>query len=1116
MRVPVSWLRTLVPGLTASADEIAAALVRAGLEVEQVAPRRPRRHRRRRRRGPRRRGADRLQEADPLLPRRRRRPRRTRSSAAPPTSRRATASPSPCPAPCCPATSASPRAQTYGHTSDGMICSGAELGLSDESDGILVLPPDTPLGVDVVELLQLRDEVLDIAVTPDRGYAAVGPRRRPRDRHRLRARARRPRPARGAGRDRRRLPASASRTRTAATATSPASSRGLDPAAPSPAWLQRRLVLAGMRPISLAVDVTNHVMLELGQPLHAFDLDALRGEVVVRRAQAGERLTTLDGQDRALDPDDLLITDDSGPIALAGVMGGGPDRGHRRRRRRSCSSRRTSRRCPIARTARRHRLPSEASRRYERGVDPRPRRGRRGGRRAAARRARRRDRRTGHRRRHPRRRAGAARCRSTRPGGWPAATYAPEVVRRRLEDVGCTVAGDDPLEVVPPPWRPDLTGTRRADRGGRCGSRATTRSRSSCRPLRPAAASPPSSGCAAPPSRALAAGRAGRGRHAAVRRRAGARGARRRRWTCPRLVNPLSAEEALLRPTLLPGLLAAVVRNASRGLPDVALFETGHVFLGTGAQRRRPRRRRPADGGRRVAALDAALPAQPRHLGLALAGAAASLGRRRRRRGRARPRARARAGAAGRRRTVPSTRAAAPSCCSTARRVGLAGELHPRVVAALGLPARTCAAEAEPRRARRGRRGARSAAARRSSRTSRRPRSTSPWSSTPACRPPTSSRRCATAPARCSRSCGCSTSTPARRSARAGARWPTPCACARRTAPSPTSRCSARATPRSPRPASRPAPSCAAHDRRLRRVALVTGGGRGLGRAVARAARRGRLLGRGHRPRRRGASTRPSRQAAAARAARRRHRPRRTSRTRSGARRRRARAGRPARRQRRPLRRRRTAVGERPRRLVARRRGQPARPAARAVAAALPGDGRSAARGRVVALGSGFGNRADAARQRPTRPSKAALLRLVEAVGRRARRHRRRRPSRSAPGWSRTDMTRGFPAGFTAAHPEFATRPTTAGRRRRLAAWCCASRRRARRAAGRSCTSRRRRPGRRPPLTDRVCAGTGCSLPDVRDRPRDPGGPRRACPARTDATGTLRRDLRDGPRRSAA
>ncbi len=258
--------------------------------------------------------------------------------------------------------------QTYGRTSDGMICSGAELGISDESDGILVLPADTPLGVDVVELLGLRDEVLDIAVTPDRGYQLS-----------VRGVAREtatafglaladpgltdvPEPSDDGYAVRVDAPDGCDRY-VARVVT------GLDPTAASPAWLQRRLVLAGMRSVSLAVDVTNAVMLELGQPLHAFDLDALQGEVVVRRATAGERLTTLDGQDRVLDPEDLLITDGSGPIALAGVMGGGPT---------EVTAGTTSillesahfAPLSIARTARRHRLPSEASRRYERGVDP--------------------------------------------------------------------------------------------------------------------------------------------------------------------------------------------------------------------------------------------------------------------------------------------------------------------------------------------------------------------------------------------------------------------------------------------------------------------------------------------------------------------------------------------------------------------------------------------------------------------------------------------------------------------------------------------------------------------------------------------------------------------------
>src|SRR5439155_11460470 len=95
-----------------------------------------------------------------------------------------------------------------------------------------------------------------------------------------------------------------------------------DPAADSPQWMKRRLVHAGMRPISLAVDVTNYLMLELGQPMHAWDLARLAGELVVRRARPGERLTTLDGAERALDPEDIVIADDSGVVSLAAVMGG--------------------------------------------------------------------------------------------------------------------------------------------------------------------------------------------------------------------------------------------------------------------------------------------------------------------------------------------------------------------------------------------------------------------------------------------------------------------------------------------------------------------------------------------------------------------------------------------------------------------------------------------------------------------------------------------------------------------------------------------------------------------------------------------------------------------------
>ena len=209
--------------------------------------------------------------------------------------------------------------KTYGHLSDGMICSVRELGIGDEHDGILVLPKGSPLGVDAGTVLGFADEVLDVAPTPDRGYGMS-----------VRGVARELAAAYGvAFRD----PAEAS----ALLATHPDTTgaggwpvrlddptgcdrfvvlalRGLDPAKPSPDWIQRRLRVAGVRSISLAVDITNYVMLELGQPLHAYDLDKVHGTIVVRRAVAGERVRTLDAADRSLHPDDLVIADDSGAI----------------------------------------------------------------------------------------------------------------------------------------------------------------------------------------------------------------------------------------------------------------------------------------------------------------------------------------------------------------------------------------------------------------------------------------------------------------------------------------------------------------------------------------------------------------------------------------------------------------------------------------------------------------------------------------------------------------------------------------------------------------------------------------------------------------------------------
>ena len=267
--------------------------------------------------------------------------------------------------------------KTYGHVSEGMICSVRELAIGDDHTGILVLPPDAPLGTDFVSYAKLRDEVFEIAVTPDRGYAVS-----------VRGVARELASAFG-------VPF----TDPAETALPDATLlggpldyvgpdvypariadptacdrfvlrevRGFDPTAPAPLWMRVRLARSGMRSVSLAVDVTNYLMLELGQPLHAFDRSKLTGEIVVRRAQPGEKLETLDHVVRTLDPDDILITDASGPISMAGTMGG-----------LSTEIDESSTDLVIeaahfdargtAKMSRRHKLHSEASYRFERGVD---------------------------------------------------------------------------------------------------------------------------------------------------------------------------------------------------------------------------------------------------------------------------------------------------------------------------------------------------------------------------------------------------------------------------------------------------------------------------------------------------------------------------------------------------------------------------------------------------------------------------------------------------------------------------------------------------------------------------------------------------------------------------
>jgi phenylalanyl-tRNA synthetase beta chain len=257
-----------------------------------------------------------------------------------------------------------------GIASFGMLCSPRELRLAEESEGILILPSDAPLGARLPAYLGIEDVVLDIDVTPNRGdclsvlgiareiAALTGTRLR---RQRL-------------GVHERGAPAGQSVTvriddpagcgRYAARVV-----RGLR-VAPSPPWMQQRLLAVGLRPINNVVDATNWVMIERGQPLHAFDFDRLpQPQIVVRRAGAARALRTLDGVERALQADDVLITTGAEPVAIAGIMGGAAS---------EVTDATTTVLLESAwfdpgsvrRTARRLDLPSEAAYRFERGVDP--------------------------------------------------------------------------------------------------------------------------------------------------------------------------------------------------------------------------------------------------------------------------------------------------------------------------------------------------------------------------------------------------------------------------------------------------------------------------------------------------------------------------------------------------------------------------------------------------------------------------------------------------------------------------------------------------------------------------------------------------------------------------
>ncbi len=604
--------------------------------------------------------------------------------------------------------------KTYGRTSDGMICSTAELNLGTDHSGILVLPPGTAEpGAPAADLLGLDDVVFHLAITPDRGYCLS-----------VRGMAREiacaydlefvdpadvsPLPAEGEA-----LPL----TIEPATGVIRFGLRpvtGIDPTAVSPWWMQRRLMLSGIRAISPAVDVTNYVMLEIGHPMHAHDRSLITGGFKVRFAEPGETVVTLDDIERKLDPADVLIVDDVATAAIGGVMGAG-----------TTEVRDTTTDvlleaavwdpAAVSRTQRRLHLYSEAGRRYERFVDP-----------AIS-------------------VAALDRCAAlladiaggtTEPKltdwrgdppreAWnpppvsmavdlPDRTagvdYAAGTTQRRLTQIGADVVVEgDRVTATPPSWRPDLR--EAADLVEEVLRLEGLEIIPSVLPQAPAGR-----GLSPTQKRRRAIGKSlalngyieilpSPFLPAGIFDQWGLPADDPRRNTTS-VLNPLESDRPELATTLLPGLLEALGRNVSRGAPDVALYAIQQVVEATSETRaveRIPNDRRPTD--EEIATLDASLPRQPQHVAVVLAGL------------------REPAGPWGPGRRVDAldafeaVRIIARACnvdvtllnqhehfpwhpgrCAAVHvdfltLVGYAGELHPAVIERMGLPKGTCAVE---------------------------------------------------------------------------------------------------------------------------------------------------------------------------------------------------------------------------------------------------------------------------------------------------------------------------------------------------------------------------------------------------------------------------------------
>jgi phenylalanine--tRNA ligase, beta subunit len=629
--------------------------------------------------------------------------------------------------------------KTYGHISDGMICSAAELGFPDDGKhGIIVLDERYPEGevpapgTDALALLGLDDEVVEINVTPDRGYcfsmrgvareyshSTGGAYQDPADTTNADFY---PQGLQAPGNDGPRVEVNDEAPINGVPGCDRYVARlveGVNPNAPTPDWMSRRLQASGMRSISLAVDVTNYVMLELGQPLHAFDADKLTLPLVVRRAQAGEKLTTLDDVERVLDPQDLVIADGEGGsrvLAIAGVMGGATS---------EVTETTTNvlieaahfHPVSVARSARRHKLPTESSKRFERGVDYQlaP---------VAAQRAADLLVRYGGGSYGPITEIDRTQAPAPIEFALDAASrltgvdYPREQVVGLLREIGCQVNDDGgaTVQVSAPSWRPDLTGSAElVEEIARLDGYDNI----------------PVQLPVAPAGTGLTF--AQRARRDIVRTVA-EQGltqvlsypfvgdiydrlelpADDERRQAVRIANPLADDAPLLRTSVLDSLIDVAVRNVSRGIGDVALYEVGNVTTSAGvvpapipgvAQR-------PSQA--EIEALAAGTPRQRLHLGAILCGQHGYSGVLQHVRNwdwaDAVELVRDIASLLGVKLHVANAERAPwhPGRCAEIRIVvptknptrpqigeviGYAGELHPRIVKKLGLPERACAVE---------------------------------------------------------------------------------------------------------------------------------------------------------------------------------------------------------------------------------------------------------------------------------------------------------------------------------------------------------------------------------------------------------------------------------------